>query len=61
MYGTASSAKHYILKECDVIPIDYKTEDFVEIIQKQEPKGIDAAFDAMGAENIKRSASYNFV
>lgn len=56
MYGTASSAKHNILKEYGVIPIDYKTENFVEVIQKQQPNGIDAAFDAMGAENIRRSA-----
>lgn len=56
MYGTASKAKHQILEGLGVGPIDYKTEDFVQIIRKKEPKGIDAAFDAMGAKNIKRTA-----
>ena len=41
MYGTASSGKHNTLTEYGVIPIDYKTQDFVEILNKVEPDGID--------------------
>jgi NADPH:quinone reductase-like Zn-dependent oxidoreductase len=36
-------------------PIDYQKEDFVEIIEDLNPKGVDAVFDAIGGNNFKRS------
>lgn len=55
MYGTASSEKHDLLRELGVDPIDYRQEDFVEILQKRHPQGIDSAFDAIGGKNLRRS------
>jgi len=50
MYGTASQNKHNILAEYGVIPIDYHTQDFVEVIRQAEPNGLDFVFEGMGRE-----------
>jgi NADPH:quinone reductase-like Zn-dependent oxidoreductase len=53
MYGTASKSKHELVKSLGATPIDYKSEDFVARVQAAG--GVDAAFDAIGGENFKRS------
>jgi len=53
MYGTASNSKHELVKSLGGTPIDYKSEDFVARVQAAG--GVDAAFDAIGGENFKRS------
>ncbi len=53
MYGTASKSKHELVKSLGGTPIDYKSEDFVARVQALG--GVDAAFDAIGGENFKRS------
>ena len=55
MYGTASVKKHASLTEWGVIPIDYKTQDFVDVIHQLEPGGLDFIFDGMGGEYSSRS------
>ena len=55
MYGTASKSKHELVKSLGATPIDYKNEDFLERIQLLNGDGVDAAFDAIGGENFKRS------
>ena len=57
MYGTASKSKHHILTEYGVTPVDYQTQDFVEVIRKMEPDGLDAVFDGMGGDYFKRGFS----
>ncbi len=57
MYGTASKSKHRFIEEMGAIPIDYKNEDFVEVIKEKEPDGIDAVFDPMGGDYFPRSLS----
>jgi NADPH:quinone reductase-like Zn-dependent oxidoreductase len=47
MYGIASKSKHHILTEYGATPIDYHTQDFVEVIRQAEPDGLDAVFDGM--------------
>jgi NADPH:quinone reductase-like Zn-dependent oxidoreductase len=47
MYGIASKSKHHILTEYGATPIDYRTQDFVEVIRRAEPDGLDAVFDGM--------------
>lgn len=56
MYGTASQAKHPLLKQLGVIPIDYKRENFVVRIKRDFPNGLDAAFDARGGEYLLKTA-----
>jgi len=53
MYGTASKSKHELVRSLGGIPIDYKSEDFVTRVQAI--CGVDAAFDAIGGDNFKRS------
>ena len=47
MYGLASPGKHGILIEYGATPIDYHTQDFVEVIRQAEPDGLAAVFDGM--------------
>ena len=55
MYGTASKAKHEMVIKHGGIPIDYKTEDFVERVRELSSGGVDAVFDPIGGENFKKS------
>jgi NADPH:quinone reductase-like Zn-dependent oxidoreductase len=57
MYAIASKSKHHILTRYRATPIDYRTEDFVEVIRNAEPGGLDAVFDGVGGEYIKRGFS----
>jgi NADPH:quinone reductase-like Zn-dependent oxidoreductase len=54
MYGLASARKHGALSELGAIPIDYRTQDFVEVIQEAEPDGLDYVFNGMADEYIER-------
>ena len=55
LYGTASIKKHNLLKHSGAVLIDYKSQDFVEIIRKMKPEGLDFVFDGIGGEYIKKS------
>jgi NADPH:quinone reductase-like Zn-dependent oxidoreductase len=57
MYGIASKSKHHVLTEYGATAIDYRTQDFVEVIRQAEPDGLDAVFDGIGGEYIKRGFS----
>lgn len=47
MFGTASPRKQDVLTGLGAIPIDYHTQDFVDVIRQAEPNGIDFVFDGM--------------
>lgn len=55
IFGTASFHKHDIITQFGAFPIDYKSQDFVEIIQQREPGGLDFIFDSVGGLNINKS------
>ena len=55
MYGTASKSKHELVANLGATPIDYRSEDFAARIETLTGQGIDAAFDAIGGDNFKRS------
>lgn len=55
IYGTASQEKHGFIEKYGAIPIDYKNDDFVEVLHKAEPNGIDAVFDPIGGDYFPRS------
>ncbi len=57
MYGTASKSKRELIKQLGATPIDYKGEDFVERIHGLTGDGVDAAFDPIGGDHLKRSFS----
>lgn len=54
MYGLASASKSGILSDCGAIPIDYRTQDFVEVLHQAEPDGIDYVYNGMGEEYFER-------
>jgi NADPH:quinone reductase-like Zn-dependent oxidoreductase len=53
MYGIASGSKHATLVEYGATPIDYRREDFVTVVRRAEPDGLDAVFDGMGEAYLK--------
>jgi len=53
VYGTASKPKHELVQSLGATPFDYKNEDF--LARMQAIGGVDAAFDPIGGENLKRS------
>jgi len=53
VYGTASKPKHELVQSLGATSIDYKNEDF--LARMQAIGGVDAAFDPIGGENLKRS------
>jgi NADPH2:quinone reductase len=54
MYGLASRGKHDLLTAYGAIPIDYRTEDFVTVLRKAEPDGLNFVFNGMGEEYFAR-------
>jgi NADPH:quinone reductase-like Zn-dependent oxidoreductase len=54
MYGIASRGKHSALTELGAIPIDYHTQDFVDVIHRAEPDGLDFVFNGMGDDYVER-------
>lgn len=54
MYGIASKSKHSLLVEYGAVPIDYKTEDFLDVISQREPGGLDYVFDGIGGDYLQR-------
>ncbi|MGC5743975.1 medium chain dehydrogenase/reductase family protein [Chryseobacterium sp. NFX27] len=55
MYGTASLHRDLTLKNSGVQLIDYKTEDFEQILKEREPQGVDAVFDPIGGIQLQKS------
>jgi NADPH:quinone reductase-like Zn-dependent oxidoreductase len=49
-YGIASGSKREIIDHFGAVPIDYKTQDFMQVLQEMEPDGIDYVFNGMGEE-----------
>lgn len=56
MYGIASQSKHAVLLEYGATPIDYRKQDFVEVIRQAEPQGIDVVLDGMMRPDMMRKA-----
>jgi NADPH:quinone reductase-like Zn-dependent oxidoreductase len=57
MYGLASRNKHALLTEYGAVPIDYHTQDFVEVIRQAEPEGLDAVLDGIGGDYFDRGVA----
>ncbi len=54
--GTASAAKHDLVRSLGGEPIDYRTTDFVEEVRRlTNGAGVDAAFDPIGGKHFSRS------
>jgi NADPH:quinone reductase-like Zn-dependent oxidoreductase len=55
MYGIASGSKSSIVTQFGAIPIDYRKEDFEEVMRRAEPDGLDFIFDGMGGDYINKA------
>jgi len=51
MFGVASGAKKGAVSGMGAVPIDYKTQDFVEAIRTAHPDGVDFVFDGVGGDS----------
>jgi NADPH2:quinone reductase len=56
MYGTASPGKHPAVRDLGAVPIDYKSQDFVQVCREFVPDGLDVVFDGIGGTHLARSA-----
>jgi NADPH:quinone reductase-like Zn-dependent oxidoreductase len=52
-YGTASQGKHALVESLGGMPIDYKNEDFVELVNREG--GVDLVVDHIGGSHLARS------
>jgi len=52
MYGTASIEKHTLIKEQGAIPLNYRSEDWMDELKKMEPEGLDFVIDGVGGHYI---------
>jgi len=55
MYGTCSAQNAQAVTDLGVIPIDYKTQDFVQEIRRLTGEGVDVIFDPIGGKHLWRS------
>src|SRR6185312_16990402 len=57
VFGTASRTKQEFLRRMGVEhAIDYEKSDFVQVVQKFAPDGIEMVMDAIGGKSFARSA-----
>ncbi|HWR17814.1 MAG TPA: medium chain dehydrogenase/reductase family protein [Terriglobales bacterium] len=52
MYGTCSSRGAATVSELGGVPIDYRTQDFVQEVQKLTPPGVDVVYESLGGTHI---------
>jgi NADPH2:quinone reductase len=55
MYGTCSSTGAATVSDLGGVPLDYRTQDFVEEIRRLTGQGVEAVFDGMGGSHIWQS------
>ncbi len=53
--GLASASKHHILRQYGAAPIDYRSEDFVNVLRQAEPGGLDIVLNGMDQDYFERS------
>ena len=54
-FGTASAAKHDLVRSLGGIPLARQPDEWAEELERIAPQGVDAAFDSYGADSFKRS------
>jgi len=55
MYGTCSPRGAAAVTELGGVPIDYRSQDFVQEIRRRTGEGVDAVFDPIGGAHLWRS------
>jgi NADPH:quinone reductase-like Zn-dependent oxidoreductase len=57
MIGTASTGKQALIVDQGAAPIDYKKQDFAQVVRDLTGDGVDIVCDAVGGETMARSYS----
>lgn len=55
MFGTCSARNAQAVSDLGAIPIDYKTQDFVQEIRRLTGDGVDVVFDPIGGKHLWHS------
>ena len=55
MYGTCSARTGSVVSDLGGIPIDYQNQDFVKEVRNLTSDGVNAVFDGIGGDNLRRS------
>ncbi len=55
VFGTASAGKHDRVRALGGVPIDYRSEDFVQRIAELAPEGVHVVVDGIGGSHLRRS------
>lgn len=56
VFGTASAGKHALVERFGATPIDYRSEDFEEVVRREtNGDGLDIVFDTLGGASWARS------
>lgn len=56
VFGTAGSAKQEYIRQIGVdYPIDYTRQDFVDVVRRTAPEGIEMVMDPIGGKSFTRS------
>lgn len=56
LYGVDTAAKEWIVQKHGGTPIDHETEDFVDVVHRREPDGIDVVLDGVARSTETRAA-----
>ncbi|MEV0236423.1 hypothetical protein [Nonomuraea sp. NPDC050786] len=48
MYGTASERSLHLLRDYDIVPIDYRRQDVAQVVRAKHPKGVRIVYDHLG-------------
>ena len=54
LYGTASSENQTFVKDQGAVPLNYKSDDWMDELKKMEPEGLDYVIDGIGRQYIKK-------
>lgn len=55
MYGVASKDKHRVVTRYGAVAIDYRSQDFVDVVRQAEPDGVAAVLDGVAGQGYRRA------
>jgi NADPH:quinone reductase-like Zn-dependent oxidoreductase len=55
IYGTASAAKHDLVRQLGATPLDYRAADLVERVRDLSAGGVDVVYDGVGGASFSQS------
>ncbi|MEO3805667.1 zinc-binding dehydrogenase [Nonomuraea sp. B1E8] len=53
MYGTASERSLHLLRDYDIVPIDYRHQDVAQVVRARHPEGVRIVYDHLGGAALR--------